>query len=271
LKEVKAWAERRRGTGTSACVTKPPKFDGTTSWAVVRCQFETVAEHNCWVWGTPHTWSQPYKAGPPTCYTKSWKERPIKKPLRPWRTALGTSTWPPHIPVSKKTRTQGVGEPLQEFATAVEQLAHCAYPALPEGHIRKESGKVLADGVEDPCHKNPAAAGRRENGEQGSQALELQAMLLGAWPQKMSAGTFWGSRSSPTGLRGRRQVAWGARPLPEQLPLWEGGRKRLVLETRWNTSERHGKLASRSEWWLRNNGDVERRGGHLSGNEQVPA
>jgi hypothetical protein len=29
-------------------VTKPPKFDGTTSWTVFRRQFETVAEHSCW-------------------------------------------------------------------------------------------------------------------------------------------------------------------------------------------------------------------------------
>jgi hypothetical protein len=27
---------------------KPTKFDGTTSWAMFRCQFETVGEHNCW-------------------------------------------------------------------------------------------------------------------------------------------------------------------------------------------------------------------------------
>jgi hypothetical protein len=38
---------------------------------------------------------------------------------------------------------------------------------LPEDHIR---GKAFADGVEDPAIKNPAAAGRRENTERGSQA-----------------------------------------------------------------------------------------------------
>jgi hypothetical protein len=41
-------------------------------------------------------------------------------------------------------------ESLQEFATAIEQLAHRAYPTLPEDHIRREAGKAFADGVEDP-------------------------------------------------------------------------------------------------------------------------
>jgi hypothetical protein len=37
-----------RRTRTGACVAKPTKFDGYTSWAVFRRQLETVAEHNCW-------------------------------------------------------------------------------------------------------------------------------------------------------------------------------------------------------------------------------
>jgi hypothetical protein len=40
-----------------------------------------------------------------------------------------------------KTRTQGVGESLQEFAIAIQHLAHRVYPALPEAHIRREAGK----------------------------------------------------------------------------------------------------------------------------------
>jgi hypothetical protein len=42
---------------------------------------------------------------------------------------------------------------MQEFATAVEQLAHRAYPTLPEDHIRREADKVFADGVENPAIK----------------------------------------------------------------------------------------------------------------------
>jgi hypothetical protein len=48
LEEVDARIERRRRTGACASAAQPPKFDGTTSWALFRRQFETVAEHNCW-------------------------------------------------------------------------------------------------------------------------------------------------------------------------------------------------------------------------------
>jgi hypothetical protein len=44
LEEVMAKVERGRGIG--ACAS--PKFDGNTSWAVFRRQFETLAEHNRW-------------------------------------------------------------------------------------------------------------------------------------------------------------------------------------------------------------------------------
>jgi hypothetical protein len=42
---------------------------------------------------------------------------------------------------------------LQEFSTAVEQLAHCAYHAIPEDHIKRVAGKSFADEVEDPVIK----------------------------------------------------------------------------------------------------------------------
>jgi hypothetical protein len=48
-----------------------------------------------------------------------------------------------------KTRTQRAGESLQDFATAIEQLAHRAYPTLPEDHIRREALKTFTEGVED--------------------------------------------------------------------------------------------------------------------------
>jgi hypothetical protein len=40
-----------------------------------------------------------------------------------------------------KTKTQYVGESLQEFATAVQQRAHRAYPALPEDHVRERQAR----------------------------------------------------------------------------------------------------------------------------------
>jgi hypothetical protein len=52
-----------------------------------------------------------------------------------------------------KTRTQGVGESLQEFTTPIDQLAHCAYSALPEGHIKREAGKAFANWLADSVIK----------------------------------------------------------------------------------------------------------------------
>jgi hypothetical protein len=49
LKEVEVRAEHRRETGTAAGMAKPPNFNRTISWTVFWCQFETVAEHNCWM------------------------------------------------------------------------------------------------------------------------------------------------------------------------------------------------------------------------------
>jgi hypothetical protein len=45
-----------------------------------------------------------------------------------------------------KARTQRAGESLQDFATVVEQLAHRAYPTLPEDHIWREAGKAFPYG-----------------------------------------------------------------------------------------------------------------------------
>jgi hypothetical protein len=94
-------------------------------------------------------------------------------------------------PSQLKTRTLGVGESLQEFATAVEQLAHCTYPALPEDHIRREAGKTFADKVEDTAIKIQLLLGGHQTVNEGLwQALELQAVLLATRPHKKSARTF---------------------------------------------------------------------------------
>jgi hypothetical protein len=50
IAEVEARAEPGVGgsTGKGTGRAKPPKFDGSTSWAMYRRQFETVAYHNRW-------------------------------------------------------------------------------------------------------------------------------------------------------------------------------------------------------------------------------
>jgi hypothetical protein len=92
-----------------------------------------------------------------------------------------------------KMRTLDVGESLQEFATALEQLTHQAYPALPKDDIRRETGKAFADGVEDLAIKIQLLfGGQKTMNEALRQALEQQA-------PKKSARIFWGSRRPLTG------------------------------------------------------------------------
>jgi hypothetical protein len=88
------------------------------------------------------------------------------------------------------------------------QLAHRAYPALSEDCIRREVGKMLANGVEEPVIKFQLLLGGEKTVKEAlRQALELQAMLLTARPQNASTRKFWGSHSPPTRLRDQRQVA----------------------------------------------------------------
>jgi hypothetical protein len=77
-----------------------------------------------------------------------------------------------------KVRTQKVGESLQDFATAIQQLARRAYPALPEEHIRRETGKAFVAGIEDSEIKLRLLLGGQETLREAlRQALELHSVL----------------------------------------------------------------------------------------------
>lgn len=103
----------------------------------------------------------------------------MKKPLMPGRIASGTGTWPHHYH-SQLKMTQNIRISSQEFATAIEWLAHHAYPAQSKGHIRKDPGKAFTDGIEDPAIRiQLLQGGVKTVTEALRQALELQAILLG--------------------------------------------------------------------------------------------
>jgi hypothetical protein len=83
------------------------------------------------------------------------------------------------------TRTQEVGESLQDFAMAIEQLAHRAYPTLPEEHVWREAGRAFAYGVADPDIKIQLLLRAEKTVNEALRwALELQAVLVAARPQK---------------------------------------------------------------------------------------
>jgi hypothetical protein len=84
-----------------------------------------------------------------------------------------------------KTRTQRAGKSLQDFATAIEQLAHHAYPTLPEDYMKREARKAFSDGVEDHEIKVALLIERAKTvNEVLRQALELQAVFLAARSHK---------------------------------------------------------------------------------------
>jgi hypothetical protein len=54
-----------------------------------------------------------------------------------------------------ETRIRIIGEPLQEFATAIEQLIHCAFPAGAVGAMATFESSLpmrLEEALEPGCH-----------------------------------------------------------------------------------------------------------------------
>jgi hypothetical protein len=97
------------------------------------------------------------------------------------------------------TRTQEAGESLQDFATAIEQLAHHAYHTLPEGHVWRKAGRAFAYEVADPDIKiQLLLGGEKMVNEALRHARELQAVLVVVRPQKNYAKTHRGIGSHPT-------------------------------------------------------------------------
>jgi hypothetical protein len=82
-----------------------------------------------------------------------------------------------------KARVQSGGETLQEFAAAVEQLAHRALVGLPEGHIQTEAAHAIIDGIRDrEVKQHLLMGGDRTLNEALNQAVKLEAAKAAAWP-----------------------------------------------------------------------------------------
>jgi hypothetical protein len=97
------------------------------------------------------------------------------------------------------TRNQKARESLQDFATATEQLAHRAYPTLPEDHIRRVAGRAFVYGVKNPDIKiQLLLGGERTVNEALRKAVELQVILVGARPHQNNTNIYRGNPSPPT-------------------------------------------------------------------------
>jgi hypothetical protein len=137
LEVAVATAGRESGPGACASTAQPPIFDGTTSWAVFRRQFESVVEHNLWSSQMKSTYlittlngrESDVLHGIPTSAT-------YEETLRALDDRFRDQNFAAEFRNQLKTRTQKAGESLQDFATAVEQVVHRAHPAQPEDHIK---------------------------------------------------------------------------------------------------------------------------------------
>ncbi|KAJ4443007.1 hypothetical protein ANN_04656 [Periplaneta americana] len=124
---------------------KTPKFDGTTSWAIFRRQFEAIAEHNGWTPAEKTTQLLAALQGQASEILHSVPEDGTALEGR-----YGDHQLVAAFRTQLKTRVQQSGESLQEFAMAVEQLAHKALRGLPNDFIAGEAAYTFGSGVRDP-------------------------------------------------------------------------------------------------------------------------
>jgi hypothetical protein len=154
MKEVKAVALRgsRPLVGTNAA--QPPTFSGYSSWSAFRHQFEIVTEHNLWSDREKSTYIITALNGRAANVLPGIPTNTIyDDTLQPLEDRFGDQHFAAAYRCQLTTRIQKAGESLQDFATAVELLAHRAYPTLPEDHIGTEIEKAFAYGVQAPIQK----------------------------------------------------------------------------------------------------------------------
>jgi hypothetical protein len=165
------------GPGTKMSTVKPPKFDGTTSWAVFYRQFEAASVLNNW---------QPNEKAPHHLSVLQGQAADIVRTVPAKATYEGITgalsyRFGDHQLAAAyrsqfKAMVQTSGETLQEFAAAVEQLAHRALVGLPLAFIQTEAAHAYIDGVRDWAVKlHPLMGGDQNINQALNQALKLEA------------------------------------------------------------------------------------------------
>jgi hypothetical protein len=111
--------------GANADKAKPPRFDGSTSWAVSYRQLEAAAIHNDW---TPRETASECSARTGRRYSAQCPSHSVVRGHR-WGTARSIQGPPTGggLPATALGRVQMIGGTLQEFAASVEQLAPGAF------------------------------------------------------------------------------------------------------------------------------------------------
>jgi hypothetical protein len=200
LEEAKEMAGNTLGMGNGTCAVTPPKFDGTISRFVFQHQFETVAEHNGWTPKENSTYLITALEGRATDALHGIpKGATYEEILQALEACFGEEPIASAYRSQLKVRKHKAGESLQDFATAIQQLALRAYPASPEEHIRRKAGKVFVEGIQDYEIKiRLLLGGEKTLSEALRQALEVHAVLIAARSHRSkNVASSW-TRSPPS-------------------------------------------------------------------------
>jgi hypothetical protein len=136
--------------GANADKVKPPKFDGATSWVVFQRQFEAAAIHNDWNPREKAAHILSVLQGQAADVLHSVPAGASYEDIV-WalQDRFGDHKLAAAYRSRLKARVQTGGKKLQEFAAAVEQLAHRALVGLPTNHIQTEVAHAFIDGIRD--------------------------------------------------------------------------------------------------------------------------
>jgi hypothetical protein len=181
---------RRAGAGSAganADKVKPPEFDGSTSWVVFHRQFEAAAIHDDWTnrEKAAHLLSV-LQVQAADILHRVPAEASYEDTVGALQDRFGDHQLAAAYRSHLKARVQTGGETLQEFAAAVEQLAHRALVGFPVGHIQTEAAHSFIDGIRDrEVKQNLLMGGDRTLNEALNQTLKLEAAeasKAAAWP-----------------------------------------------------------------------------------------
>jgi hypothetical protein len=277
LEEVRTASQPGGTLALGASTVQPPTFEGKGTWSVFRRQFEIVAEHNRWSDREKSTHLiTALKGRAADVLYGILTDTTYEETLRALEDGFGDQSFSAAYRCQLTSRTQKAGESLQDFATAIEQLAHRAYPTLPEDHVRREAGRVFTYGVRDPDIKiQLLLGGEKSVNETLGQALELQAIWVAASPAQNNTATYGGNRSPPARRREiRRLGCWNcgeAGHLRSDCPygrMRENNRRR---DREFWPPENKRESPRGPRWQPCNSGGMGRDNYRLSGNGQKPA
>jgi len=172
------------GPGARITTVEPPKFDGETSWAEFQRQFQAAAVQNNWMPSekAAHILSVLHGKAADILHIMLAKVTYVDI-VESLRDRFGDHQPATTYRSQLKARVQVSGETLQEFAAAVEQLAHRAFVGLPVAFVQTEAADSFIDSVRDrEVKQHLLMGGDRTLNEALNQALKLEAAKAAVGP-----------------------------------------------------------------------------------------